>query len=251
MRPVIGITANTIISENTCFPGSERSCVNVEYIEAVVAAGGTPVVLPVVSNPDVISVQAQILDGLLVTGGYDVHPLLYGEEPFDKLEFIDPDRDNHEIELVKITHALKKPIFGICRGIQLINVAFGGTLYQDLSQSPGSYIKHMQKSRREVAGHSIEVVKGSKLYEVFGEFVITNSFHHQSVKDVADGFIVSALSKDGIIEGIEKKGDCYLVAVQWHPEDMIYRYPVMLGLFQRFIEEAAKPRKYKNFGFPR
>lgn len=240
MRPVIGITANTIIAENTYFPGSERSCVNIEYVQAVVAAGGVPIVLPVITNQAAIYRQAQILDGLLVTGGFDIHPLLYGEEPFDTLEFIDPDRDNHEIELVTISHDLKKPIFGICRGIQLINVAFGGTLYQDVSQSPGSYIKHMQKSKREVAGHTVEIAKDSKLYEVFGEFVVANSFHHQSVKEVATGFIVNALSKDGIIEGIEKVDASFVLAVQWHPEHMIVRYPVMLNLFKRFVHEAAK-----------
>jgi putative glutamine amidotransferase len=214
--------------------------VNVEYIQAVVAAGGTPIVLPVINNQTAIHRQAQIIDGLLVTGGFDIHPLLYGEEPFERLEFIDPDRDNHEIELVTMAHGLNKPIFGICRGIQLINVAFGGSLYQDISQSPGSYIKHMQKSKREVAGHTVEIMKNSRLYEVFGEFVVANSFHHQAVKEVAAGFMVNALSKDGIIEGIEKAGANFVVAVQWHPEHMIYRYPVMLNLFKRFVTEAAK-----------
>jgi len=245
VKPVIGITANTIIADNGCFPGSERACVNVEYIEAVVEAGGAPVVLPAVTNTDAIKTQSQVIDGLLVAGGYDIHPLLYGEEPFEKLEYIDPDQDYYELELIRLANGLKKPIFGICRGIQLINVAFGGTLYQDLSQSPGSYIKHMQKSKRQVAGHTLEIMKGSRLYDIFGEFVVTNSFHHQAVKDVADGFIVSALSKDGIIEGIERTGDNFVVAVQWHPEHMIYKYPVMLDLFKHFISEAAKPPKYK------
>lgn len=234
----VGILANMLIMEGGMFPGIERSYVNNDYVEAIVKAGGTPVLLPIIGNEEAIKSQIEGVDAIVISGGYDVNPLCYGEEPTEKQTFIFPERDEYELKAVKYAVELKKPILGICRGCQIINVLYGGTLYQDLSQIEGWYVKHVQSAKREVASHSAIVNENTKLHSMLGREVMINSYHHQAIKKVADGFVVSARAKDGVVEAIEKAGDEFIVGVQWHPEMMVDRYPVMLNLFKKLIEEA-------------
>lgn len=234
-KPIIGITANVITLDN----GADRSAVGTDYITAVELAGGVPIVLPVVNGRTAIECQAELIDGLLLSGGFDVNPLLFGEEPAEKLGYVYTDRDIHEIELVKAANLKNIAVLGICRGIQLINVAFGGTIYQDLSAVSGA-IKHMQNAKSFMPTHTVEIAARSLLYSIFGNSIVTNSFHHQALNIVAQELIVTARAQDGIIEGVEKPGDQFFVGVQWHPEMMTSRYSCMVELFRRFIWAAAQ-----------
>ena len=240
-KPLIGITGNIFIdAHDELFPGLHRAYVNNDYIRAVEKAGGTPLILPLIFDSEAIKDQVEAVDGILLSGGYDVHPRFYGEEPLEKLGFILQERDKHEIELIKIAIELNKPILGICRGLQILNVALGGSLYQDLSYIEGCNIKHFQSSLKGATSHTVDLIKGTKLFDILGEKIITNSIHHQAVKEAAPTLEITALSKDGIVEGLEYTGDNYIVAVQWHPEMIFENYPIMLKLFECLVEEAGK-----------
>jgi putative glutamine amidotransferase len=164
------------------------------------------------------------LDGLLLQGGSDVCPRTYGEEPLRPQWEGDEPRDRYEIELIHAFHAAGKPVLGICRGVQILNVAFGGTLYQDITtQCPGSF-EHRDWEIYDTNRHPVELAEGSRLAEVYGatgadRIVTVNSVHHQAVKDVADGFVVEAVSVgDGIVEALRQPGERFVAGVQWHPE---------------------------------
>lgn len=242
---IIGISGNILIMDGGMFPGIERAYVNNSYIESVAKAGGAPVILPVVLDDELIKRQVERIDGLIISGGYDVNPLTYGEEPTQSQGFTFPEIDEYDLKLIKFATELKKPILGICRGLQILNVAFGGTLYQDLSQIEGSYIKHSQSSKGDMPGHSIDIMEDTLLYNVLGQSNLINSFHHQAIKDLAPGFIVSARAKDGVIEAIEKQGEQFIIAVQWHPEMMTAKSVQMLEIFKLFIEQSTKATEIK------
>lgn len=243
-KPVIGITADSLFSEGGTFPGTERVFVNQSYIYSIQKAGGIPLILPTVQQEESASEQILRIDGLICSGGNDINPLLFGEEPHAKLGFVLPDRDEYELKLIRLAYSARKPILGICRGIQVINVAFGGTLYQDLcAQRPDRVLKHSQSSRRDFAGHTTDIVPGTLLQQILGvPSLPVNSFHHQAVKDPAAGFVINATARDGIVEGIEYAGEPFVLGVQWHPELLVDSYPVMLELFRRLVAEAEKRR---------
>lgn len=238
--PIIGISSSIIISDGSPFPGIERVYVNKYYTESVIKAGGAPIVLPVTLDDESIKRQVEVIDGLILSGGYDINPLTYGEEPTQSQGFTFPEIDEYNLKLVKFACELKKPIFGICRGLQILNIAFGGSLYQDLSYIDGSYIKHYQLSKGDMTGHSINVVEHSLLYDILGENYLVNSFHHQSIKDLADGFKVTAKSKDGLIEAIEKLDDQFIIGVQWHPEMMTAKDFKMLEIFKLLVKQSKR-----------
>lgn len=242
-KPIIGILANIETMDKDPFLGKDRTTLNQDYIHAIMKAGGIPLVLPVIDDLSIIKQQIDLIDGLMITGGYDVHPHLYGEEPHPDIGFIRADRDKFEIRALGYAYEKEKPIFGICRGLQLINVAFKGTLYQDISQhSTSDRILHTQKAKLHEVTHRVNLTSGSLLQDIFKKKIIgTNSFHHQAIKQIAPGFLVSARTKDGIIEGIEKKDYPFLVAVQWHPERMVDTDPDMLKLFEVFVARC-RPR---------
>jgi putative glutamine amidotransferase len=226
------------------FPGMERAYVNYDYVQVISMVGAVPIVLPVISDEQSIRRQLELVDGLLLSGGYDISPLYYNEEPCKELEFIFPEVDEYQLATARITASLGKPMLGICRGTQILNVAFGGTVYQDVQQVPNA-IQHVQKSQRHVPGHTVNIVKDTILSEIFNKKkIVTNSFHHQAVKDIAPGFIVNARSEDGIIEGIEQSGDVFTLGVQWHPEMMAEKYPDMLKIFRRFITATELRRNH-------
>jgi putative glutamine amidotransferase len=221
--------------------GLARSYISHDYIRAVALVGAVPLLLPVISEEEAILEQVRGVDGLLLPGGYDVNPLQYGEEPYRDLDAIFPEVDEHQLTIARSAATMKKPMLGICRGLQLMNVAFGGTLYQDLSQIKGSYIKHVQKAQRHTASHTIDIEAGTELHRTLKITSLpVNSFHHQAVKDLAPGFVVNARSRDGVIEGIEKSGGSFTVAVQWHPEMMVERSGEMCNLFRGFVDAAEK-----------
>jgi putative glutamine amidotransferase len=160
-----------------------------------------------------------------------------------KQGFVLEEMDEFDIKCIKIAYDMKKPILGICRGHQVLNVVFGGTLYQDMSQCSESFVKHTQESRRNFASHTVDISKGSRLNSMFGDTIVTNSYHHQAVKDIAPGFTASAIAKDNVVEALEKDDELFVMSVQWHPEMMLPKHKEMLVIFKAFIDEAGKSNK--------
>ena len=241
MRPIIGITCSLTVSVPTdSLRTSERNQVGLDYIRAIEYAGGTPVVLPYVQDSECIDHYLRLLDGLLLIGGVDVDPLLYGQEPHEKLGVVDRIRDDMELELTQKALEKDRPIFAICRGIQLLNVAAGGTLYQDIaSEISGSTLCHSQSGAGWYASHTIDIQTDSHLHRIVGDTTtLTNSFHHQAVRDIGEGFIATAHAKDGVIEAIESDTHRFALGVQYHPELMWERHPDALSLFTAFVKAS-------------
>ncbi len=245
-KPIIGITPTLLISDEDPFHGQERCCLTQDYVQAIHQAGGIPIVFGVVQDENSIRSQIALLDGVMLSGGWDVNPLLYDEEPSSLLQFIYPERDTFELKVIKIAYELQKPILGICRGMQILNVAFGGSLYQDLSHYSTSSIQHVQKAKRYEEAHTVEISRSTLLHKIFKtDIIMTNSFHHQAIKNIAPGFRVSARARDGIIEAFENHHANFLLGVQWHPEMMIRHHPEMLKIFSAFVKASQKKKRSK------
>jgi microsomal dipeptidase-like Zn-dependent dipeptidase/gamma-glutamyl-gamma-aminobutyrate hydrolase PuuD len=235
--PRIGISANR---------KEGASSVAADYVSPVLRAGGVPVIIPVINDMEALSVIVDGLDGLLMTGGGDLNPLFVCEEPIPALGEVDSLRDEYDLILLRLAFNRGLPILGICRGHQIINVAFGGNLYQDIysqhAAGPQQWmIKHSQALSRELPSHSVELTgNDSRLYGIMGaDNVPVNSFHHQAVKDPAPGFIATALSPDGVNEATEHP-HYPVMSVQWHPESMASAGDErMQALFSNHVEESA------------
>lgn len=213
------------------------------YINAILKAGGVPILIPILTDGDVLRKIVANLDGLVMTGGEDADPHWYDEAPHQQLGTVDPERDVYDLKLIKFAADRNVPILGICRGEQLINVAFGGTLYQDI---PTQYnrkkpIKHVQKMSAIYPSHSTSVVPESQLAHIIGAGEHrTNTFHHQAVKDIAPGFRCVAYSPDSIAEAIEAYPEYPILAVQWHPEGLVAgNDTTMLKIFRFLINKAT------------
>lgn len=238
-KPIIGITSGVIVDEGGMFPGYRRVYANEDYISSVVKNGGVPLIIPLNTSLAVIEQQVAMIDGLILTGGNDITPLKYNQEPKQKLGHLFPERDRFESEVLKLAKAKNVPILGICRGAQLINVCHGGDLYQDLSYRSEKTLKHWQSHSAAQVTHSIELVEGSKLKSIIGsQGIRVNSFHHQVMNKVAEGFKVSATAKDGVVEAIESKTYPFLMGVQWHPEMLYQSVSSMNLIFKALIRQA-------------
>jgi putative glutamine amidotransferase len=212
---------------------------NRAYVWAVERAGGVPILLPVTRERDVISRYLGVVDGLLLSGGADLDPACYGAEPHPCLGEVDADRDATELPLIADALVQDVPIFAICRGIQALNVALGGTLYQDLHSERPSEIVHTQKDlglARDRFSHSIHVEPGSRLHAIVDtEEMLCNSFHHQAIQELGAGLVVTATAPDGVIEAVESPAHRYVLAVQFHPEETAPHDPRSHALFESFI----------------
>lgn len=245
-KPVIGISGSMIVeNQGDIFVGYQRAYTNDDYIQAISRAGGVPVVLPIVDSKEEILAQVELLDGLVMMGGHDVDPELYSEEPTAKLGFIYPRRDRFDLELINAARDRKIPMLGICRGHQIINVAFGGTLYQDLSEIKDCKLAHVQKTFCFEPIHKINVEENTNLFNLIGKEMRVNSFHHLAIKDVAEGFVVSAKSNDNVIEAIEYTKDQYVMGVQFHPEMMSSRCAQAQNIFDGLVKESKKYKENK------
>ena len=234
-KPIIGISGSRTWLDN----GTERAYLNHDYIHAIELAGGIPFVLPIIDDPEATKFMINSIDGLLLSGGDDVNPLYFGEEPDSMLGDIHDARDRFELLLFEEACKQKRPVFGICRGLQIMTVALGGTLWQEISRAPGERIKHAQQADRHTPTHHVNIEKGSKLEAIFGSKAAVNSYHHQAAKDPGQGARITATAADGIIEAIDwSTPDHYCHGVQWHPEAMVRQHPQMLELFKSFLKEC-------------
>ncbi len=238
MRPLIGLTHSIQLDE-------KRLYMPASYANAIRQAGGTPIILPITRDEEDIARYAALVDGVVFSGGDDMNPEAYGEEQIWACGDVSPLRDEFEIKLVRLLlekHP-SKPVLGVCRGAQVLNVALGGALYQDLkSQYPGC-ICHQQHQASAYTAHRVEIKAGTKLHEIVGDKqVAVNSFHHQAVKRLADGLILNAAASDGVVEGFELPTHPYFVAVQWHPELLVTREEnaAHRRLFSSFVEACRK-----------
>ena len=250
---VSGLFAKTPVIGISGYKEDGRCQVNMTYVNSVRMAGGVPLVIPVTGDDAQIATILETIDGLVMTGGEDFDPLKwFGEEPIRGLGEVVPARDNFDVKLVRAAVAKGIPVLGICRGEQLLAVAFGGSLWQDIpSQIPTSFVKHRQSPTSGAYGtHSIDSTKGSTLEKILGkDKAVVNSFHHQAIKDVPQGFKVIATSVDGIIEAVERDGKlrsypdggAMILGVQFHPEVITNAgNPEFLPIFKKLVEEAGQ-----------
>ena len=235
--PRIGVTGVV-----RSWEGHERAGVNGAYLRAVRGAGGAPVILSQLAGLDNAEALLDGVDGLVLTGGEDVSPSVYGVAASAKLGPVDPERDRFEIALFRESQRRSLPVLAICRGVQLVNAALGGTLWQDLpSERPGP-VRHAGGGARDLRTHTISVAPGSRLASALGRHAVhVNSFHHQAIRELATDLVATAWAQDDLVEGVESEaGNSWLLGVQWHPEEMHADDAAPeRGLFSAFIRESV------------
>lgn len=235
MIPLIGVLPNV--------DGEKKSKIENTYIRAIEASGGAAILLPYTANPESIDRFIDLCDGFIFAGGADIEPARYGEEKHPRCGETTPYRD--EVEFLAFEKIMKteKPIMGICRGSQLINVALGGTLYQDIPSEIKTDLTHKQEHPHSEPAHEANVVSGSLLHSLIGKSRIhINSLHHQAIKELGDGLSPMAVADDGIIEAIVRTGKRLVWGFQWHPEKTFDNSEDSKAIFKKFIEECGKNR---------
>ena len=247
-KPIIAITSSMDLNPNRL--NDNRTMVSLDYSNSVINSGGIPVILPITDNFEVIKEQVKYFDGLILSGGGDPDPNLYGEDCLQELGDITPERDTFELAILEEFLKTKKPILGICRGLQLMNVFYGGTLYQDIKYIDTN-IQHKQKWLADLPTHDINILENNILFEIFGKKARTNSFHHQMIKDLGKELTSIATANDGVVEAIQNKNYPFFYGVQWHPEMMASRGNLgMKKIFDKFIESCKNLEKQKQGGWP-
>ena len=245
-RPLIGITTQTLQAIDGIPEGLPHSVVmNQRYYHAAAMAGAAPVLIPLVDDVDTLRAIYDGMDGILIPGGVDVDPAAFGEVPHERLGRIDPARDRVEIQLVHWAVADEKPLLGLCRGLQVINVALGGTLYQDLEAEYPNAIKHdyfpNYGFERDYLAHEVALTAGSRLRNVLeADRIAVNSMHHQGIKSLASALAPAATAPDGLVEAVESSNGGFLVGVQWHPEVFETTHPTTEHLFREFTLAARR-----------
>jgi putative glutamine amidotransferase len=243
-KPIILITAGR---QNNYTPRREVQTVtygcDVDYLDAVRRSGGVPLMLPANLEPEDAVEALRAADGLLLSGGGDVCSLLYGEEPHQKSKYQDMRRDAAELALARVAMAQELPTLGICRGLQLLNVALGGTLIQDVPSQVPESVKHWSDGLDVLLQHTIRIEDGSLFARVMGTTeMAVNSWHHQAVNALGEGLRISARARDGIVEGIESSEGKPVLAFQCHPEECAGTYPEFQRVFDWLVSEAAAYR---------
>ncbi|PYG87206.1 putative glutamine amidotransferase [Ruminiclostridium sufflavum DSM 19573] len=231
-KPVIGITAAHDFEKDT-------SSLKGDYYEAITQCGAVPVLIPATEEKAVWAEYLHISDGIIFSGGPDVDAVYFGKGNMPYANEISPVRDSMEIFIAKQALAADKPVLGICRGIQIINIAAGGRIFQDIyaeNAADKQLLKHSQQAPRWFQIHNINILGGTILHNVFGEDALrVNSFHHQAVSKIAPGFTINAYADDGIIEAISHEGKKFALGVQWHPENLWRKDCIHLKLFERLV----------------
>jgi putative glutamine amidotransferase len=236
VRPLIGVTMRLYEPENSFY-------LRRFYAEAVEAAGGAPVYIPLIPRRESLAALADRLDGLLLSGSNsDCDPARYGEEPHPKLGDVTPERDETDLALLELAEARAMPVLAICFGLQSLNVARGGSLIQDIESQIANPIKHEQGQPARRPSHHIAIEPDSLLAELAGQSnVRVNSSHHQAIQRLGQNLRVIARAPDGVIEAVQDaRGDRFVLGVQWHPEAGWEHDPLSQAIFQRFVAEASK-----------
>lgn len=244
MKPIIGISSNFgYTAASTSFPHSVMPNHNLgdSYVQAIERAGGIPLIIPNYTNAKEMLDLVHQIDGLLISGGVDVDSKLWGERAITEVTAFQPRRDTTEAEMVReAINNTNIPVLGICRGEQMLNVAMGGSLVQDLKKE-GKLEHRMTMYERNVPSHTVKIVPGSKLAKIIGsDTAWVNSYHHQAVREVAPGFVkVAESDPDGVTESIELPGERFVLGVQWHPEGLIDNDEHQ-AIFRAFVNAAKK-----------
>jgi putative glutamine amidotransferase len=246
-RPIIGVTTQTLQAIDGIPAGLPQSDVmNQRYYIAVALAGGAPILVPLLDDePEALRAAYEACDGVLIPGGVDVDPKYFGEDPHPKLGRIDGARDRVEMQMTRWSVEDRKPLLGLCRGLQVINVTLGGSLYQDLEDQYPDAIKHDYFPNfgydRDHLAHEVSLTKGSRLRHLMElERIPVNSMHHQGIKTLAPSLAPAAVAPDGLIEAVESTSDHFLVGVQWHPEVFEMTDPHTRHVFREFINASAR-----------
>ncbi|MGH2543331.1 MAG: gamma-glutamyl-gamma-aminobutyrate hydrolase family protein [Ardenticatenaceae bacterium] len=255
-RPVIGLPTQTQPGNTEGLP--DCWIMSKRYVSTLSDAGAVPFIVPLLDDMGTLRAIYDELDGVFLCGGVDMDPCSYSASRHYLCGTTDSDRDATEIQLVRWAIEEKKPVFGVCRGIQVINVACGGTLCQDLASQISHSIKHdyfpfQGRYERHLLTHSVTVDETSQLGRLLGvRSLKVNSMHHQAVERVGGGLVPTAWAPDGVIEGLESVNGHYLLAVQWHPEELAATDPRMRRLFRHFIRESSqfRARRLKRLGEP-
>src|SRR5712691_407968 len=234
-EPLVGVTTSITVDQNP-----ERAYINSAYLHAVQQAGGVPVLLPPQLSKSSVERLVRGLDAILLTGGGDLDPACFGEAPHPTLYDVAPARDALETAVTHIALEKRTPLLAICRGIQVLNVALGGSLYQDVATDPGTEVQHSQKEARDQTTHKVTVTPGSRLARVMGaDEVEVNSFHHQVIKSLGRGLTAVAWAPDHLIEGVELDNDTrWVLGVQWHPEHLTKDSEPARRLFAALVAAA-------------
>ncbi|HSM24411.1 MAG TPA: gamma-glutamyl-gamma-aminobutyrate hydrolase family protein [Anaerolineaceae bacterium] len=238
MQPIIGISAGKELSDTNI----QKICLIDKYTQAIIHSGGIPLIIPTGISENSIPTIFQSINGILLTGGGDIETQRFKGDDHPKVYGIDPDRDHLEIELVLAAIKYNKPLLGICRGIQVINVTLGGDLFTDISDQKPAALRHdwFPNHPRDLLAHKVVIETDSTLLKIvkLTQFKV-NSLHHQAIRNLSKQLTASAFSPDGIIEAVELKNHPYLIGVQWHPE-WIYSMEPTTRIFNSFINAAKK-----------
>ena len=229
-RPIIGVTPHYDAANN-------RICIACNYFEAIINSGGIPMLLPLNTEKETLTYAANVCDGFLFSGGPDIDPFRFGEETLKGCGEVLKQRDEMEELIFHQAMDDLKPILGICRGIQVLNVFLGGTLYQDIPLHFPTELCHFQKSNKTVLSHSVIIEKNTLLYDILNkDTILVNSFHHQGIKDVAPTLKTAGWSKDGLVEGVYLPNHPFFLGIQWHPEHLYQVSEDASKLFKAFIQ---------------
>ena len=248
--PLIGITGH--FTETSA--GYRVVAAGQAYIDAVRLGGGFPVVLPPVFRADLIGESLDRIDGVLFTGGKDIDPAYYGEQILGPSVHLEPERDAFELPLIREAIARDMPVLAICRGCQVLNVALGGTLWQDLPAQRPTGLAHTQKAPRDAVTHTVEIGSDSLLGDLLhaagsGSTILANSFHHQAARAVPERLVPVAFASDGTVEAIELPDRTFVVGVQWHPEHLVVEYPEHRRLFEALVQASVRGPSARDHGY--
>ena len=236
-EPLVGVTTSITVGQSP-----ERAYVNSAYLEAVQQAGGVPVLLPPQLSKASLERLVRGLDAVLLTGGGDVDPASFGETPHPTLYDVAPSRDTLETAVLHVALERGRPVLAVCRGLQVLNVALGGSLYQDVGTDPGTQVLHSQTEPRDQPTHKVKVTAGSRLAETLGaDELEVNSMHHQAIKRLGRGLTAVAWAPDQIVEGAELGDPArFVLGVQWHPEELVGHSEPARRLLAALVAAARK-----------
>jgi putative glutamine amidotransferase len=235
--PVIGVTADSAAANEIAAKGEPSFFLPHRYLRAVTEAGAVAVILPPIARSVAIRSALSVLDGLIITGGnFDIHPSYYGEKPINELGVVKASRTEFELEIAQTALRKDLPLLGLCGGEQALNVALGGSLFQDIAAQIPAAIEHEQSEKKSYGGHYVEIVPRTHLHEIVRHPRIeVNTSHHQAVKRLGKGLIIDAVADDGVIEGIESTSHSFALGVQWHPEVLAPKRQAHRRIFSAFI----------------